>query len=350
MDEHGEREPAPRRSPLRRVGKLLLTLTLVALAFAGLAAGALVVLSDRLAGQVERFPDVFTELDPKQRPPQTPMTTFLLVGTDTRAAQPTTGAAASGTQSAPGSQRSDVVMLAQVSEDGSRAGVISLPRDSWVDVPGHGTTKLNAAYAFGGPGLLVHTVESLTKIRVDHFAVIDFSGFQALTDAVGGIDVNVAAPATSEGFRFHAGPNHLDGAAALAYVRQRKGLPGGDLTRVQRHQSALRALLEAAVSGGMLSDPLRTYRFLDTLTNWVSVDDTLTNSSLRSLALDLRSLRPANITFLTAPVSGLGQENGQSVVYLDAQRSPRLWRALAEGNLAHYVRQFPDSRLGSSTR
>ncbi|NIJ13142.1 LCP family protein required for cell wall assembly [Saccharomonospora amisosensis] len=350
MDEHGEQETTRQRSPLRRAGKLLLTLTLIALAFAGLAAGAVVVLSDRLAGQVERFPGVFSELDPEQRPPQTPMMTFLLVGTDSRAGQPTTGAAAPGTEFTPGSQRSDVVMLAQVSADGSHAGVVSLPRDSWVDVPGHGTTKLNAAYSLGGPGLLVHTVESLTKIRVDHFAVIDFSGFRALTDAVGGINVNVASPATTEGFRFHAGPNHLDGPAALAYVRQRKNLPGGDLTRVQRQQSALRALLESAVSGGMLSDPLRTYRFLDTLTHWVSVDDTLTNSALRSLALDLRSLRPGNITFLTAPVSGLGQEDGQSVVYLDSRRAPRLWRALAAGNLEHYVRQFPDSRLGSSTR
>ena len=134
-------------------------------------------------------------------------------------------------------------MIARLAEDGQSAAVVSIPRDSWVDIPGHGKNKINAAYAFGGPSLLIRTVENLTELHVDHFAVIDFAGFQAVVDSVGGIDVGISAATSNEGVHFHQGVNHLDGTQALAYVRQRYGLVDGDLDRAQRQQNAMRAVL-----------------------------------------------------------------------------------------------------------
>jgi LCP family protein required for cell wall assembly len=208
--------------------------------------------------------------------------------------------------------------------------------------------KINASFAFGGPPLLVRTVEDLTGVRVEHFAVIDFAGFQALTDSVGGIDVNVAAPTTFGTLTLHAGRNHLDGAQALGYVRQRTGLPRGDLDRVQRHQNALRALLTKVAAGGLLADPARTLGFLDELSRWVTVDDGLTNGGLRTLGWDMRNLRPGGITFLTVPVADLGREGKQSVAHLDSARAAQLWQHLADGNISAYLRRYPGTELGDT--
>jgi LCP family protein required for cell wall assembly len=329
----------------RRTRRVLLLIVIVLMTMLGLLAGAVFVVSERLASQVHRYPNVFSGLEPDDRPPPTRALTFLFVGTDSLSEQPTTGTEAPLQGQLPGNARSDVIMLVQLNADRRGATVVSVPRDAWVPVPGRGRHKINAAFAFGGPSLLVQTVESLTNIRVDHFGVIDFAGFQAMTDAVGGIDVNVLKPTSFGALSFHAGLNHLDGEQALAYVRQRKGLPRGDLDRVQRQQNALRALLSRARSNGTLSDPLRSYELLNAITRWVSVDDTLTNSGLRTLAMDLRGLSGDNVTFLTAPVAGLGREGAQSVVYLDADRGAELWRAIKGGTVRDYLKKYPGDAL-----
>ncbi|HKQ42156.1 MAG TPA: LCP family protein, partial [Pseudonocardia sp.] len=215
----------------------------------------------------------------------------------------------------------------------------SIPRDSWVEIPGRGRAKVNAAYSWGGPALLVGTVEKLTGVRVDHFAVIDFAGFRSVVDAIGGVDVGVAAPTSSAGVAFQAGMNHLDGDAALVYVRQRHELAGGDLARAARQQNVLRAVLGKLVG----VDVFRRLAFLAALTRSVSVDATLTNSGLRLLAFDVR---PQQVVFLTAPVRGAGSEGGQSVVLLDDASAAALWAALRSGTAAAYAQQHPDALLG----
>jgi LCP family protein required for cell wall assembly len=326
-------------------------------ALLALTVGGGFLLSELLGNQVQRYPDVFERLEETTRPPAPPAgtaKTFLFVGVDTRAPRPTTGTEANSGGFVPGAARSDVIMLVRVNSAGSGGTVVSLPRDSWVRVPGHGMTKINAAYSLGGPTLLIQTIESLTQVRIDHFGVVDFAGFQAMTDAVGGIDVNVAA-ATTVGttagpVSFHAGLNHLDGKSALAYVRQRYGLPRGDLDRVQRQQNALRALLTNAASGDNLSSPARVYGLLDTITRWVGLDDTLTNGGLRTLALEMRNLSPANVTFMTAPVRGTGSEGAQSVVYLDDDRASELWPAFNSDSIDTYLQRHPSDVLGDNPR
>jgi len=318
-------------------------------AILGFTVAAAYVVTEHLASQVHRVPAVFAGMREADRPPATDALTFLLVGSDSLAGEPTTGSDAAAPGDVPGGQRSDMIMLLRIDAGYTSATVVSIPRDSWVAVPGHGMAKVNASYSFGGPPLLVRTVEGLTGVRVDHFAVIDFVGFKSLTDSVGGIDVNVAAPTTFGTLVLHAGRNHLDGAQALGYVRQRTGLPRGDLDRVQRHQNALRALLAKVTASGLLTTPARTLGFLDELTRWITVDDSLTNGDLRTLGWELRNLRSGGITFLTVPVSGLGREGAQSVVYLDSVRGAQLWHHLAGGNISAYLRTYPGTALGDTT-
>lgn len=347
MSEPSTDTDAPRQTTRRRRRAMLALKITVGLivAILGLTTAAAYVVTERLADQVQRYPDVFSELDETERPPETEALTFLLVGSDSLAGEPTTGSEATTV----GSGRSDMIMLLRIDPGFTRATVVSIPRDSWVPVPGHGKTKINASYAVGGPSLLVRTVEDLTGIRVDHFAVIDFVGFEALTDSVGGIDVNIAERTTFGKLVLHQGRNHLDGKQALGYVRQRAGLPRGDLDRVQRHQNALRALLAKVTEGGLQSNPLQSLGFLNELTRWITVDDSLTNAELRSLGWEMRNLHPAGITFLTVPVAGLGREGKQSVVYLEPVRSARLWHDLADGDIAPYLREYPGTALGDTT-
>ncbi|MBA3252072.1 MAG: LCP family protein [Geodermatophilaceae bacterium] len=346
--EHGgllltEDEDEPRRGSRWR--RALVGLLAVCLVLALLAAGAVWYLTDRYAGNVARIPGVFEGLDEESRPQppaalagtaDIPMT-FLLVGSDSRAAGLTTGDDA--TEDA-GSQRSDVLMLLQLSGDRSTAFAISIPRDSYVPVPGYGTTKINAAYSYGGPTLLIETVEQLTNIRIDHFLSVDFTGFEAITDAIGGVDVRVAQDTYAHGVQFQRGLNHLDGEQALAYVRQRYRLPGGDFDRVQRHQNYLRAVVNKVSRENLLTDPGQLDGFLRAVTNSISVDDGLSDYDLVTMAYSLRGLQQQNVAFMTAPVTGTGMEGTASVVYLDDEQCQQMWAYINAGTLQDHLGEF----------
>ena len=228
-DHEAEPGRAPTRSRRRRRAYQALTASVVVLFL--LVTGGAWYLANRYAGGLERLDGVFAGLDEGQRPAapagdaKTALT-FLVVGSDTRADVPE-GERPDG--------RSDVMMLLRVSADRQKAQVISLPRDSWVSVPGYGMSKLNAAYAYGGPTLLVQTIENLTGVRIDHYAAIDFQGFVQMTDSLGGVDVQVAEATSNGPYTYEAGLNHLDGEEALYYVRQRYGLPGGDFEIGRAH-------------------------------------------------------------------------------------------------------------------
>src|SRR3712207_5857663 len=130
-------------------------------------------------------------------------------------------------------------MVARFSADRQHAQLISVPRDSWVDIPGHGMDKVNAAYAYGGPTLLIQTIEQLTDVRIDHYVAIDFQGLIQVTDDLGGVDFVVAETTSNGPYTFPAGVNHLDGDQARWYLGQRYGLPGGDFDRVRQQQQYL---------------------------------------------------------------------------------------------------------------
>jgi LCP family protein required for cell wall assembly len=330
----------PPRAPRRR---LLIRVLLAAAAAAVLLVGGITGLFlerqwayDR---NIQRVPGVFpAEPD---RPPRTPgrAQNWLLVGSDRRAAQATTGRDANEPLWRYGAQRADTIMLVHLPADRGRAYLVSFPRDAWVPIRGHGNAKLNAAFSFGGPPLLIATIERLTGVRVDHFAILDFEGFRSMTDALGGVDVRVARTVRDPARQvvWPAGTHHLDGARALDFVRQRHNLPGGDLGRIKRQQAFLKALAGQAVDRGTLANPLKLNAFLEAATKAVSVDESLTISRLRSLAVQFRSVRAGGIVFVTAPVAGMGTESRQSVVYLDPVKGQPLYRALRTDAVAPYL-------------
>ncbi|GAA4972904.1 LCP family protein [Pseudonocardia tropica] len=332
--------------PRRRGRRVLAVLLAVVLVLLLVVAGVVAYLTSSIGNEINRIPDAFRGIDAGSRPATFGGTTFLLVGTDSRSDVPITGTeAAAGADG--GSERSDVIMLGTVAPDGEHASVVSIPRDSWVDIPGRGMNKINAAYAFGGAPLLIETVEQLTGVRVDHFGVVDFAGFTSLVDSVGGIDVQVARATGNAGVDFAAGENHLDGAQALAYVRQRYDLPNGDIDRAARQQNAIKALLEK-VQEKATTDPTALYSFATSVGDAVSVDDSLSNTGLVQLALANRNLRGSGVAFVTAPVAGLGREGAQSVVYLDDTRGQELWGAIRNGTVAQYADRNPTETLSGT--
>jgi LCP family protein required for cell wall assembly len=301
--------------------------------------GMMYVASEQLGDNVARV-QAFGGLDDSDRPPVTSALTFLLVGTDSRSEDTAPGVTADGSRSA-----AEVVMVAHVAGDRRSATVVSIPRESWVDIPGRGPGRVSGAYTAGGPSLLIRTVEQLTALRIDHFAIIDFAGFRSMVDTVGGVDIETAAPAGS------AAPprvSHMNGAQALAYLRDGAGLNTGD--RARRQQNTLRAMMEKAASGDTLTDPVRLYDFLDATSHSVGVDETLNNGGLRALAFGLSELHPTKVLFLRTPVSGLGRDAGGAVAQLDAARTPELWRAVEQGPVAGYVQQNGRDTLGPLTR
>jgi len=337
----------PRRR--RRLRRVLISLGVLTLVLALTLGGGAWYLTERYAGNIDRVADVFDGLNAEARPaPASPAqhtseepVTFLLVGSDTRVA---------AEEGEDPSGRSDAIMIARFAGDRRHAQLISIPRDSWVDIPGRGMNKINAAYAFGGPSLLIQTVEQLTQVRIDHYMTIDFDGLIQVTDDLGGVDVVVAETTTNGPYTFTAGVNQLNGEQARWYLGQRYGLPGGDFDRVKRQQQYLQSMFDKLVSSNTFTDPGRLDGALRAVTSAVSVDDTLSNGELVALALSMRNVRPENVAYLTAPVLGTGMEGPASVVYLDGAAGTRMWEYLRNDSLSENADEFADQALPDTPR
>jgi LCP family protein required for cell wall assembly len=244
--------------------------------------------------------------------------------------------------------RTDTMMLLHLDADHQHAYVISIPRDSWVHVPqtpdgqrGGGMAKINSAYAWGGVPLAVETVEQFTDVRVDHVVLTDFSGFQQIVDALGGIDMNVDETITSvhAPYRvFKQGQRHFTGEEALDYVRQRYQYSDGDFARERHQQEFLKALMDKAANAGMLSNPGQLNTFLRSVTHAMTVDKTF---DLLSFAVALHNLRSNDVTFLTSPTAGGGTEDEEAVVYPDVVKATALYRAVQRDTVAHWVSANP---------
>jgi LCP family protein required for cell wall assembly len=241
--------------------------------------------------------------------------------------------------------RSDVIILMHVSSDRQKVYLVHFPRDIYVDVPGYGMDKINAAYAYGGPQLLVRTLQNLVDVSIDHVAVVGFEGFRAMTDAVGGVDVYAEEASVDEVYNedftegwdipVHVGMNHLDGAAALGFVRERYDLSEGDISRGRRQQAFVKALVLKALSRETLTNPVRLAQFVDAATRNVTVDDTLSVADIYSQALAMRNLRSSDIVFIAAPITGFGTSpQGASIDIVDDAKMAQLSRALRTDDMS----------------
>lgn len=243
--------------------------------------------------------------------------------------------------------RSDVLMLAHVPPSRDKVYIISFPRDLWVNIPGRGNAKINAAYAWGGVPLSAKTLESLVGVRMDHAVLIDFPGFIGLTTELGGVTVNnlVASQAASVdgGFDYPAGEITLEGDAALAYVRQRHGLPNGDLDRAQRQRAVVQAILMKLMSRDVLSDPTKFNAVMGSLGQYFTVDDGLTNEEIFSTAASMRVTGADDIRLMQAHISSFGRSSdGQSIDVMDEAQMEEMATAIQTGTMDEYYDKYKD--------
>ncbi len=234
--------------------------------------------------------------------------------------------------------RSDTIMVLHLDEDRRAGQLVSIPRDSYVPVAGYGHTKINAAFSYGGPRLLTQTVEQVTGMRLDHVVVADLDGFSGAVQAVGG--VSIPAPAG-------IGTEHLDGAGALEYVRERETLPRGDFDRVQRQQNLLRAILDKTSTAGVLLNPVKLDGLIGSLSEHLAVDEDLTTGTIRNLALGSR-VGSDDLRFVTAPALGTATVDGASIVRLDEQSTREMFAAMGRDEFEswygdHQVDELPDA-------
>ena len=334
--------PPRRRRRLARVLSVLAVLTSVAVLVS--AVGGYLLLR-KYDDQVERIPEVFAQgRQERPEPASRDARTILVVGSDSRGDLGAgEGVQGTGDEFVEG-QRSDTMILVHLFGDSDEAQLVSLPRDSWVTIPAHddaetgapvpaAEAKLNAAFLQGGPALLVRTVEALSGLRIDHYAQVDFDGFVEMVDALGGVEVCLSEPAKDEvsGVDLPAGRQTVRGSQALAFVRQRQGLPRQDIDRIARQQAFLGAIVQKALSTGTLTNPFRLDRVLDVATRALQVDDRTSVSDLRDLALRFRTARGEGVTFTTLPFTDIdGRRDGQSVVLLDQAAVGALFAAMRD--------------------
>lgn len=313
------------------------------------AAGVFAYMLNHSLSNIERVPVTLNE-SVRPAPDDSGAMNILLLGADA-GSQRNPGAnsiledAASG-KWPTGKYRSDATMLVHISADRKTTYVASIPRDSYVPVfddtgRKRQDTKINAALSLYGPSGAISTVENLTGLRIDHLAMVDWDGFEDITNALGGVEITTAADGTRE----------LNGKQALDYVRERHSVPGGDFGRVKRQQNFLRSMMTAILNRGTLTNPLKLRSTLSAITNNIAVDADWSNSGIRSLAISMRSTRANNVTFMTIPTNGTGTDPvAGSIVKVDYELSNQLFQAMRDDKVAAFVDSNRDLLLGSPTK
>lgn len=260
----------------------------------------------------------------------TPGTTYLLAGTDSRADGVLQGDDTEGS-------RTDTIMLLTVPRSG-RTSLISLPRDTYVDIPGHGPNKLNASFVFGGPPLLVETVEALTGIGVDHYVEIGMGGVAGLVDAVGGVELclDYVVDDKDSGLVWdEPGCQLADGATALAFARMRKADPLGDIGRTQRQQQVIQAVTGAVADPSIVTKPGEQVRLAEAGLGALTFGNGTNILDLGRLALAFRDATGSGGVRGTPPIANLDYRPGGvgSTVLLDEALAPAFFESVVDGTI-----------------
>lgn len=283
--------------------------------------------------RIDRIPDSeLTSLSAVGAEPEN----FLIVGTDDRSNLPEEWDDKFGDI---GGRRTDVIMLGHV-VPGERIQLLSLPRDLMVDIPGNGTNRINAAYVFGGPDLLVETVQQETGVPINHYVEIDFGGFARVVDSLGGVTMNFPEPArdSKSGLDVEAGTQTLDGEDAVAYARSRKyevyrdgewtGTGGGDIARTQRQQEVMVRLFDQVTSP---SSAFNLPTFLPTFADQITADEGLGLGLMTELGRAALGLRSGDIERATLPVENHKGDDGRAYV-IPTDAAPAVIAAFIAGD------------------
>jgi LCP family protein required for cell wall assembly len=273
-----------------------------------------------------------------------------------------------------GGMRSDTSIVVHISADRSRVELISIPRDSLVDIPSctmsNGATTraqskamFNSAFSIGADNggdiasaaaCTVNTVQANTGVRIDHFVVVDFEGFTKMVDAIGGVPICIPNDMTAPkaGLYLNAGNQTLDGTQALAFARARTGVgvgDGSDTNRLGRQQELLAAVVRELLSKNLLTDITQLIRFLDSATESLSIDSGFSSiSDMAGLAYSLRSTSVANISFMTIPFAAAPSDPNRVVWTSEAGT---IWANVAADQpmLAGTGQDDPGSDAGTGT-
>jgi LCP family protein required for cell wall assembly len=286
--------------------------------------------------------DVTAQLGTHRPPKLNQALNVLLIGSDQRNGSNAKYGKAVG-------ERSDTIILLHFSPGGKKAVGISFPRDSMVQLPEcktssgktipGGLNMINASFNNGGAGCTMHTIESLTGIRVDHFLKVDFSGFKRVVDALGGVEICLPQRVDDKDSKLHlsAGRHIVKGDTALAYVRNRHGLgDGSDLDRIKRQQKFLGAVVKKATSNGTLTNPTKLYSFLDAATKSVTADKNFTVDEMKKVAGSLQGMSAGKVQFITVPWGAYAPDPNRIA-----------WRQPDANNLFAAIRS--DSRIQAPT-
>jgi len=338
MSENAPTTPeTPAAPPRKRRRWLKIVLISVAVVVVGaVAASAAYIYSiDRSVTQNIKRENVMPSENPTApRPSADPAATgamnFVLLGSDSR------------DPGDSGAGRSDSIMVVHLNKAHDEAYITSFPRDMWVDIPGHGKGKINAAFAYGGTQLMVQTLESLLGTRMDHVVMVDFEGFIKLTESLGGVTVNNKNAFSSHGFDYPKGEITIKGEEALWFVRERKSLPNGDLDRAENQRMVIKAIVAKGLSPEILANPTAFTGFISGVAEHVTVDSGLSDQTIRDLALSLR-LTPSDIHLLQAPISGFGTSpDGQSIDIVDEAQLAELGKAMKKDTMDAYLEKYGD--------
>lgn len=296
-------------------------------------------------GMVQQLDNSLNRVDPfgdlTHRPDDDSLD-FLVVGTDEREGVPrkTLAQLHAGGSSC---DCTDTILLVHLSPDRDKATVVSIPRDSYLDIPAHRDKKtgkhvsrqkgkINAAYGMGGPSLTVDAVEQATDIRIDHYLQVNFLSFVSTVDALGGVEVCTPTPLKDpkSGLDLRAGTSKLDGSTALQYVRSRHLDASADVGRMKRQQKFLAQVLKQMRSSGTLFNPTKLNRVLSAALSSVKADEDLTMNKMISLASSLKGLSPADTSFVTAPTASVNHRvpGWGATVRWDKPAAKRLFSAI----------------------
>lgn len=290
-------------------------------------------------------PAVAEQLDPTIPDSEQPVT-FLVIGSDSR-----DGLESLENFGEAAGERADVIILIKIYPEAGTAQMLSLPRDLYVDIPGHDRNRVNAAFAFGGAPLMVQTVRDYTGVPINHYVEVDFVGFQAIVDEMGGVEMDFPYPARDQksGLDVDAGTQTLTGAEALAFARSRtyQELQGGswvsvdadDFGRTGRQQQLIFSILRGLVVPSSILD---MGELVSSFAQYLTVDARLAEESLVQLALRMRSVRPGQIEAATLP-GEVATVGGASVV---VPTEPDAEQLLAKLRAGEPMVAFVQSNLG----
>jgi len=256
-------------------------------------------------------------------------TTYLLTGSDSRADG---GVKDDGTVGA----RTDTILLLHVPDSGPTA-LISLPRDTYVAIPGHGHGKLNAAFAWGGAPLLVETVEKLSGMTIDHYAEIGMAGVKDVVDGVGGVRLcyDKTVKDKDSHLNWKAGCHEVGGKKALAFARMRKSDPQGDIGRAQRQRQLVSAIMGKVDPKSLVFHPSQQVGLIDAATGALTVDEDMGIVDLGKMALAFKAANGDGGITGTPPIKDLDYRPGGvgSTVQLDPKKTPQFFEDIADGSL-----------------